>query len=412
MTANLRRSILLTLALAAAAQAQEPTRFSVETAESAHKAVELVELNQGGLTFIEAGRRRTAEKWIELRRDGKPLPALLDRDFALLTNGDRIPLDSVAPALLENNRLILRLGKSLPGATEKPSSIYAPYVALVFWSLPDGVEDADLFFARLQRETRKADIVFLRNGDRIEGTIAEMAAKTGIVSVNAGRKTPTRWADVAGIAWNTERQARLRTKKPYYRVVLDGGARINFLDLRFDGTTGRWKGKTQFGPELEMPLAAVLAVDERQGQAVDLSELTPARYEHRPYLGVSWPLGVDADAAGHSLRVAGSTFEKGLATHASCSVSYKLDGQFQRFDSLIGIDARRSPRGKVRAAIELDGKRTELNAGKEIAPRDEPLPIRMDVRGVKVMTLIVETGSFGDVQAELSWGKARLIKRD
>ena len=38
--------------------------------------------------------------------------------------------------------------------------------------------------------------------------------------------------------------------------------------------------------------------------------------------------------------------------------------------------------------------------------------VQLDVRNVRTMTLIVETGSFGDVQANLNWAKARLIKKE
>jgi hypothetical protein len=413
MGGNITRSILLTFFLGAAAGAQEPARFTIETADGKHKAAELVVLTDThALTFIEAGQRRTVQRWLELSREGRALPALLERDFALLTNGDRIPLDPAAPLLLEDNRLLLRCAKTLKGAPDKALSLYAPHVAFVFRSLPDGADDAELYFARLQRETRKRDVVYLKNGDRIEGTITALDAKTGCVSVNEGRKTQTMWANIAGLAWNTDRQARLRTKKAYFRAVLDGGARINFVELRFDEKTRRWLGKTQFGASLEMPEAGVLAIDVRQDRAVDLADLTYLRYEHRPYLGAAWPLVLDASATGHPLRLGGSTFEKGLGTHASCSVAYNLDRKYQRFDSLVGIDLERAPRGRARAAIELDGKRIELNGGKELTGRDAPLEVRLDMRGVKTLTLIVETGSFGDVQAEVNWAKARLIKRE
>ena len=60
--------------------------------------------------------------------------------------------------------------------------------------------------------------------------------------------------------------------------------------------------------------------------------------------------------------------------------------------------------------IELDGKRLDLNNGKELTSKTAPLPLRLDVRGVREMKLIVELGSFGDVQAHVNWAKARLIR--
>lgn len=411
MQSEWKRSILVVL-LAGPALAQGPPRFTVESVDGGHKAVEIVALSEAGaLTFTETGRRQTLERWFALRRDKTALPPFLERDFALLTNGDRLPLEPAVPAVLEKNRLLVRLAKALPGGLDQPVSLYPPHVALLFWSLPDGVDDAERFLTELQRESRKRDVVHLKNGDRIEGSIAGLD-KAGCISANGERKTRIAWADLAGIAFNTERQARLKTKNRYYRAVLACGARLNFLELRADEKTGRWIGKTQFGPQLEMPASAILAIDERQGQTVDLSDLTPTRYEQRPYLGVSWPLSRDADAAGRPLRLAGSTYEKGLATHASCSVSYKLDGKFQRFDCLVGIDADHSPRGRARLALQLDAKRLELNDGKELTARDAPLPTSIDLRGVQQLTLIIEGGSFGDVQAEVIWANARLVKRE
>ena len=283
---------------------------------------------------------------------------------------------------------------------------------LLFWSLPDGVDDADLFFARLQEEPRKRDVVFLRNGDRIEGTLAELGSRQGCVLATDRKKVQTPWSDLAGIAWNTQRQARLRTKKTYWRAVLADSARLNFLELAFEEKSRRWLGKTQFGAAVELPEADVLAVDVRQGQAVELADLTPARYEQRPYLGVSWPLAKNAAVTGHPLRIGNSTYENGLGLHAPCRLSYKLEGKYQRFESIVGLDDAIARRGRVRLAVELDGKRTDLCAGKELTAADAPVAVDMDVRGVRELTLIVDLGSFGDVQAHVNWANARLLMKD
>jgi hypothetical protein len=125
---------------------------------------------------------------------------------------------------------------------------------------------------------------------------------------------------------------------------------------------------------------------------------------------MAWPLVKDAAATGQPLRLAGSAYEKGLGTHAACQVAYKLDGLYQRFDALVGIDEL-SRRGKAKVAIDLDGKRIDLFEGKELTIDTAPIPIRVDVTKARMLTLIVETGSFGDVQANVSWANARLIKK-
>jgi hypothetical protein len=274
------------------------------------------------------------------------------------------------------------------------------------------VEDADLFFAELEKQPRKRDVAYLKNGDRIEGTLVALGPKIGCVMTVAGKRIETPWPHLAGLAWNTERSVRPRAKKPYFRAVLEGGARVSFQELRFDEKTRRFFGKTLFGAALDWPEENMLALDVRHDAVVDLSELTPSRYEHRPFLGVSWPLVKDAAATGQPLRLGGNAYEKGLGTHAACRVSYRLDGKYQRFDALVGLDEVAARLGRAKVALELDGKRIPLNEGKEMIARDAPLVVRQDVRGVRELTLIVDVGAFGDVQANVNWAKARLIKSD
>jgi hypothetical protein len=394
----------------AAGQAPSP-RFTTETPAGTRTGCALIALDSDGTLHVEHSSARIAlPRIIEMRQEGQKLPPFLTSNFISLSNGDRLPLAAEASAIMEGSRLRVWPAKSIQSGNVMAFDLFAPNVALLFWLLPDGVDDAERFFAQLQKEPRKRDVVYLQNGDRIEGTIAALSPKIGCVIATEGRKVQMPWAKLAGIAWNTDRQARLRTKGTYLRAVLEGGARVNFLELRFEEKTRRWVGKTQFGATLDFPESKLLAIDVRQGLAVDLSELTPARYEHRAFLGAAWPLAADAAATGQPLRLGGNSYEKGLGTHAACEVAYKIDGQYQRFDALVGIDPS-SRRGRARVAINLDGKRIDLNDGKELTSQTAPLPVQLDVRNVRILTLIVELGAFGDVLANVNWAKARLIKK-
>lgn len=373
-------------------------------------SVKLLALEGDNARIDDAGGTRMS-RIVAGRREGADLPNLPPKNFVLLTNGDRIPLDPDASANLKDSRLHVWPTTSLPDLRNKGMSFYVPNVVLLFWSLPEGITDAELFFARLERETRRRDTVYLTNGDHLEGSITAMTPKEGVSTASNGRTIVTPWSKVAGVAWNTDRQARLRTKRAYWRAALDGGARVNLLDLRFDEKTRRWNGTTQFGPALDLPESAVLALDLRQSSAVDLADLTPARYEHQPYLGVSWPLAKDDCVTGHPLRLGRSTYERGLGMHAPSRVTYALEGKYQRFTAQVGIDDR-ARRGRARVAIEIDGKRLDLNDGKELTATSSPLNVGIDVQKARTLTLIVELGAFGDVQAHVDWANARLIKSD
>ncbi|MBI2808412.1 MAG: NPCBM/NEW2 domain-containing protein [Planctomycetes bacterium] len=390
---------------------QPAPRFIVDTPEGSHVDVAIQSLRPGGpLEWIQNGERQASPQFLAFMQTGRKLPALWPDSFVLLTNGDRIPLDPDAAVGLKDNRLRVWPTAALPGYQKDALSLFAPNVVMCFWSIPQGDDSAEKFFARVAREPRSRDVVYLRNGDRAVGTLGGIDGK-GCVLNQEDRPLPIPWRLIAGIAWNTDRQARLRTKQTYYRAILAGGARVNFLDLQFDPKARRWLGKTQFGAAVELPEPSLLALDCHQGPALDLSDLKPANFGARPYLGVSWPLAHDLTADGHALRLVGNAFEKGLGTHAPCRVSYRLNKKFKRFDALVGIDAITSPRGRARIALELDGKRIEVSAGTELTAKAPPVEIRQNVAGIETLTLIVETGSFGDVQANVNWVKARLVKK-
>ena len=412
MLAKITLPLLFALALVVAADAQETPRFTIDTPTETRSGCSLLAFDEAGvLTVKDAAARVVLPRFVEIRQDGRKLPALLTRSFVSLSNGDRLPLDPDASAKLQASRLHVWPAKSLSSVHVKGLDLFAPYVVLLFWSLPEGVDDAERFFAELQEEPRKRDAVYLKNGDRLDGAVVALGEKTGCVVSIDGRKVETPWSKLAGIAFNTDRQARLRTKKPFYRAVLEGGARVNFLELKFEEKTRVWLGKTQFGASLELPEASMIAVETQQAMAIDLTELTPARYEHRAFLGAAWPLMKDAAVSGQPLRLHGNSYEKGLGTHAACQAAYKLDQKYQRFDVIVGIDEL-ARKGRARVAIDLDGKRIDLNDGKELTIETPPITLRLDVRNVRTMTLIVDWGSFGDVQAHVNWAKARLIKKD
>ncbi|MBI1832173.1 MAG: NPCBM/NEW2 domain-containing protein [Planctomycetes bacterium] len=403
-------SLLLPAVLfAGSARAQAPV-FDVATATSFRSRCTLLAFDESGRLVVEnAGARRTLDDVIEIQQEGRTLPPLLTRQFVSLSNGDRLPLAPDLDATLDASRLRVAAAPALGVADGKPLSLFAPNVVLFFGSVPEGVDDPERFFAVLQAGARKRDVAYLKDGDRIEGALTALSRSAGCTLLNDGKKTQIPWTKLAGIAFNTDRQARLRTTKRFARVILEDGARVNLLDLHFEEKTRRFVGKTQFGAILQLPEANIIAFDVRQASAIDLSELTPARYEHRPFLGVDWPLAKNAAATGGPLRLFGSTYESGLGTHAACSIAYKLDGKYQRFDALVGID-QASRKGRARAAIDLDGKRIDLCAGKELTPQAAPQSVRLDVRGIRTLTLIVEFGALGDVQANVNWAKARLVK--
>src|SRR5207249_957731 len=131
---------------------------------------------------------------------------------------------------------------------------------------------------RLAAGQRARDVVYLRNGDVVEGTVTSADKDAFKVEVEK-KEVQVNRVRVAAVAFNTELLTRALPKGPYGHLVLTGGGRLAVASARA-GRDGTLRGRTPLGAAFEVPLADVAALDLRQGRAVYLSDLKPARYEH------------------------------------------------------------------------------------------------------------------------------------
>jgi hypothetical protein len=157
----------------------------------------------------------------------------------------------------------------------------------------------------------------------------------------------------------------------------------------------------------------VAALDLYQGRAVYLSDLKPARFEFTPYLGEAgpaWPLVPDGSVANRDLRLAGSTYDKGVGLHSKSRVTYTLAGAYKRFEALVGLDGESGREGSVRVSVLVDGKPLDIGSDRELTARTGPLTVGLSVVGAKELTLEVDFGEGADKQDHVNWCDARLVK--
>jgi hypothetical protein len=345
---------------------------------------------------------------VTLRR-ALPLPDYPKKNAVILTNGDRIPIDA-EPVRLEEGRLFFHVAAPLAGPAGQGVRVPRGFIALLWLAAPQDTNDPDLLVRKLLTGARNQDVLLLANGDRVEGRVTAIDS-TKSCTVQAGkREVKVAFSQLAAIAFNTELQARFRPQKTYTHVVLSGGGRLGFASLELDPEKNRLAGKTLFGARLGFPLAHLAALEPRLGRVVYLSDLKAKSYQHTPFLDVSWPLVADAAVSGRPLRLAGGTFDKGLGTHSRCRITYDLAGGFRWFEAQVGLDERSGKRGRARIAVLVDGKEQDIGWNKELTLKDAPIALRIDVRQARELILIVDFGTFGDVEAHVNWADARLIR--
>lgn len=337
-------------------------------------------------------------EFLSLRRVDVPLPAHPLDEQVVLANGDRV---RGAILVLREERLRIRPTHG------NEATVNLSNISIVWLAQPEREDDPERLLRRLASTRRTRDVVLLRNGDRIEGTLMEIDAKAIRVETQ-GKESQIDRAKVAAVALNSDLTQAPRTKAAYGHLVLRDGSRISVASAESDGRT--LIGKTLFGAAVTIPLDQVVALDVRQGPAVYLSDLKPKKYDHTPYLGVRWPVAHDTSVQGRPLRLGGDTHDKGIGLHSESRLTYDLAGNYRWFQARVGLDAHNGRTGSVRVRVLVDGKPVDLGEDRELTGRDAPRLLRVSVAGARELTLVVEFGRGGDLADHVNWVDARLLK--
>lgn len=382
--------------------------FTLVTPEAAPRSAEFGPPTDIGLFRLTDGSTVDPAHLLRIERAGLPVPLPTSAPLILLATGDRL---SLAPgSLLLKDEQAIYDAPRWRSPTGKPLVFPQAGLDVVCWVRPPGADQGlDPFLAELRRTRRSRDLVLLRNGDRLEGTVLALDSKQGCQVEVGQRKLDLVVSQLAMIVFQSEFQSRPRTRKLHALAVLTTGESLLLQNFSVDGVRNRFSGKTLYGPTVEGDLSQLALAHFRQGRAIYLSDLTPKSVEHVPFLGVSWPMALDTGLAGQPLQLAGSWYPKGLAMQSRTRVTYALDGQYQLFETVLGMNPLADPRARVRLQVLLDGK--EMLPKKEWSPQQAPEKIRIELGQARELILLTDFGSWGNVQSRAFWGDARLITK-
>jgi hypothetical protein len=402
--------LLLTSALAGLGAGQSQTGdFTLALADGTAVTGPLVKLGNGWSVRLGGAtpHQVAGAEVLTLRRSQSHRSAFSLGEQLVFANGDRL---SGKVLKLTGERLLFRadLGKG------QDLSVPLSALSLLWVTAPDDEDQPAVFLRQLANGRRKQDVVFLRNGDVLEGFLTTLDSQTSLhMDVNK-KEVAVDFPKVAVVAFNTELVRLLRPKDTYGRLVLANGCRLGLAAARSDKIS--LTGTTLFGAEVTVPVAQVNALDMFQGRAVYLSDLKPRRYDFTPFLGslrllyvVDGSVRVGSGAGG-DLRLGGSTFDKGLGMHSASRLTYDLGGNYRHFEALVGLDDQAEPMGSARIQVLVDGRARNLGWDGDLTSKNRPQFVRIPVAGARELTLVVDFGRFGDVRGLVNWADARLVK--
>ncbi len=337
------------------------------------------------LKLVRFGRGREAEE---------PLSGVV----AYLTGGDRITGEMVGASKSQvtiNSRALGEVSVPLGNV-----------LAVEFRRAGERVRNAAEMREEMLEHEDENDIFIAVSGDRLAGILAGFEDDQVVLRTDVG-ETKLGLARLFGIALG----AREATEPPESLLAVahctDGSVVTGQL-LESDAGV---RLALVAGPEVTVPTRRMVEMLFKQGKLVYLSDLEPVEQETRPYFSGdhTWPYQSDLSYDRTPIRLGGETYRKGLGMFSGMTLTYRLDGEFSRFASLVGIDdADVNHLGNVDVRVLADGEERFKKTG--LTRETGPVRVDIPVEGVERLTLVVEFGQnmhFGDLT---SWADARLVR--
>ncbi len=265
----------------------------------------------------------------------------------------------------------------------------------------------------LKRDAEKDNLVVAkRDGsglDFLAGIVSSVTA-TQVEFLLDGETIPVPAERVYGIVFARTKQI---TTPATIQMTSTVGDMLTARSITLD--CDQFKIETSWGQTVSIALSRVQKIDLSSGRIQFLSDMPAVteRFdgvdpENNLFTGL-----IDADQQKmlfgpqrnttierrSRLRLRGREFAKGLCIHSKTEMQWDLEKKFSAMECLVGIDDEVAFNGSHAVALKITADGNVLFE-KLIATTDDPLPLRLSLEGVSVLTVLFD---FGDDSSVCDW---------
>ncbi len=353
----------------------------------------LVGVSENGVTLATSlGKvELPADEVIELRRHGdaqfRPPPGAMHVEFVdksqLMTREFRVEKSTAMLAVFGSDTI------QVPTA----------WIANVrFQEQPAKIAEQ---WAEIVGTPRTTDSLVLRKQnalDYLSGVIVEVNADV-VKFETDGEKFDVKRSRVEGLIYAAARRGL--TKASLCTVVDTAGSRYEAESMAL--ADGALAVVTPAGLKTSIPLDRL---DRLEYKVEYLSDLKPESIEQLPYLAIP-KVAPSFESRFHRprfnaalepgpLRLAGTTYTKGVSLYTRTELVYRLPEKYSRLAAVVGLDPSESHTGSVRLVISGDDKSSAEKSGTgkvlfdRIIQGSEVVPISVDLAGVRRLKVLVD----------------------
>jgi hypothetical protein len=248
------------------------------------------------------------------------------------------------------------------------------------------------------------DMLVIRKGnvlDHLDGTVGQMDDVHLHFVIDNDDHVLAR-AKIFGIVY-ARRNAE--SGKPVCEVTLAGGDFLKVQTAAWSG--GQLKAGLLGGPSIVVPGEQIVTLDFSLGKVRYLSQLDPREVKYTPFFDQVWTYCRDRPRDGGMLRLGNKEYARGLWIHSRTLLKYRVNGEYRRFQAVMGIDQAVAPLGNVHVVISGDDKVLHQS---DVRGSDPPLNLDLDIAGVRELEILVDFGGDLDIADHLDLADAKVIK--
>ena len=256
---------------------------------------------------------------------------------------------------------------------------------MIWLKNPLGILDPVSYRNKILGEIRAKDFVVLNNAERVEGVLESFGAKT--VVLDTGTSKPEYKTDsISLVGLSSDDNSKKEQTIEVMSLVLDSGARITLAE--FNLSMGILEGKTMQGVKVRIPLSKIQHAVILGKSVVRIQELKNIKLRQVPFFETPMEAKTVKATKNSDFLISGSSYTNGFSTMGSTSITFPLDGKYQKLCGFFGFDDVGGRQGRADIKILADGK--VMASWVDRTWKDGLGSLNLPLAGTKELSLVIE----------------------
>ena len=256
---------------------------------------------------------------------------------------------------------------------------------MIWLKNPLGILDPVSYRNKILGEIRAKDFVVLNNAERVEGVLESFGAKT--VVLDTGTSKPEYKTDsISLVGLSSDDNSKKEQTIEVVSLVLDSGARITLAE--FNLSMGILEGKTMQGVKVRIPLSKIQHAVILGKSVVRIQELKNIKLRQVPFFETPMEAKAVKATKNSDFLISGSSYTNGFSTMGSTSITFPLDGKYQKLCGFFGFDDVEGRQGRADIKILADGK--VIASWVDRTWKDGLGSLNLPLAGTKELSLVIE----------------------